>query len=316
TGSIVPRREVLMKPRVSGIVKKLWVEAGQTVKEGDPIADVTIIPDVAALTRAEGELRAASVAKKHAELEFERSKNLKDAGVLSARELDQKKLDLDIKTADVQAASEALTVAKEGALGKNDKTRNTSIRATVSGTVIDVPVLEGSSVIESNNFNEGTTVAVVADMSDMIFLGKVDESDVGKISTGMDVTIQIGAIENKTFEGTLEFIASKGKVVDGAIQFEVKAAMKPVTGYTIRAGYSANAGIVLEKKTQVLAVDEKLVQFAGDKPYVEVKTGPTTFERRDISVGISDGIKIEVKDGIDADAEIKVPEMGPPGKKG
>jgi len=316
TGSIVPRREVLIKPRVSGIVKKLYVVAGQTVKEGDLLAEVTIIPDIGALTRAEGELRSASVAKKHAELELERAKNLKDAGVLSARDFDQRKLDLDIKTADVQAAAEALTVAKEGALGKNDKTKNTSIRATVAGSVIDVPVLEGSSVIESNNFNEGTTVAIVADMTDMIFLGKVDEADVGKISTGMDVSIQIGAIENRTFDGTLEFIASKGKLVDGAIQFEVKAAMKPVTDVTIRAGYSANAGIVLEKKTQVLSIDEKLVQFEGDKPYVEVKTGPTTFERRDITVGISDGIHIEIKDGLEADAEIKVPAMGPPGQKG
>jgi HlyD family secretion protein len=185
----------------------------------------------------------------------------------------------------------------------------------VSGTLIDVPVIEGASVIESNNFNEGTTVAIVADMTDMIFLGKVDEADVGKIATGMDVSIQIGAVENKSFDGTLEFIASKGKLVDGAIQFEVKAAIKPMEGVVIRAGYSANAGIVLERKNQVLALNEKLVQFDAGKPFVEVKVGPDKFERRDIVVGVSDGIKIELKEGIDASAEIKVPSMAPPSAK-
>ncbi len=315
TGSIVPRREVLIKPRVSGIVKKLHVVAGQEIREGDLIAEVTIIPNVAALTRAEADLRSSTVARKHAELELERSNKLADAGLLSARDLEERKLEFELRSTELVAANEALQVAREGAIGKGGKSSNTSVRATVSGTVIDVPVLEGASVIESNNFNDGTTVAVVADMSDMIFVGKVDEADVGKISPGMDVSIQIGAIESRTFDGKLEFIASKGKLVDGAIQFEVKAAMKPPEGIVIRAGYSANAGIVLEKRTGVLALNEKLVQFEGDKPYVEVKVADGKFERRDLTVGISDGIKIEVKDGVDADAEIKVPQMGPPGGK-
>jgi len=315
TGSIVPRREVLIKPRVSGILKKLYVVAGQTVKEGDPIADVVIIPDVVALTRAEGQVRSANIALTHAALELKRAKQMQEGGVLSGRELSDRQLDNDIKAAELSAANEALVVAREGAIARSDKNSNTKIRATVAGTVIDVPVIEGASVIESNNFNEGTTVAIVADMTDMIFLGKVDEADVGKIATGMDVSIQIGAVENKTFEGTLEFIASKGKLVEGAIQFEVKAAIKPVQGVVIRAGYSANAGIVLERRNQVLALNEKLVQFDGTKPFVEIKVGPDKFERRDISVGISDGIKIEVKDGVDADTEIKVPSSLPPTAK-
>lgn len=317
TGSIVPRKEILIKPRVSGIVKKLFVVAGQPIKEGDVIAEVAIIPDVVALARAEGALRSANVALNGAVLELKRAKRLLEEGVGSAQELANRQLDHDIRVAEVTAAAETLQVVRDGAIakaGKNDKSSNTQIRATVSGTVIDVPVLEGSSVIESNNFNEGTTVAIVADMSDMIFLGKVDEADVGKIAVGMDVSIQIGAIDNKSFEGTLEFIASKGKLVDGAIQFEVKAAMKPVKDIVIRAGYSANAGIVLEKKTQVLALNEKLLQFDAGKPFIEVKTGPDTFERRDIKVGMSDGIKIELLEGADADTEIKVPQMGPPKK--
>lgn len=314
TGSIVPRREVLIKPRVSGIVKKLHVLAGQEIKEGDLIAEVTIIPDVVALTRAEGQVRSASIALTHAGLELKRSKRLFGEGLASSQELEDRQLDHDIKAAELTAANETLLVVREGAIAKSDKTSNTKIRATVSGKVLDVPVLEGSSVIESNNFNEGTTVAIIADMTDMIFLGKVDEADVGKIATGMDVSIQIGAIQNRSFDGTLEFIASKGKLVDGAIQFEVKAALKATTDVVIRAGYSANAGIVLEKRSQVLALNEKLLQFEGDQAFVEVRVAEGVFERRNIDVGISDGIKIEVKGGVTADDEIKVPAAAPPPK--
>ena len=314
TGSIVPRREVLIKPRVSGILKSIHVVAGQSIKEGDLIAEVTIIPDVVALTRAEGQVRSANISLKHATLELERAKRLREGGLLSELDMSSRQLDRDIKAAEVAAANEGLTVAREGAIANRGKSSNTQIRATVAGTVLDVPVIQGASVIEANNFNEGTTIAIIADMSDMIFLGTVDEADVGKISTGMDASIQIGAIENRTFDGKLEFIASKGKLVDGAIQFEVRAALAPVKDVTIRAGYSANAGIVLEKRTQVLALNEKLVSFEGDKPYVEVRVGPDRFERRNIEVGISDGIKIEAKSGVDANDEIKVPEANA-GKK-
>jgi HlyD family secretion protein len=315
TGSIVPRREVLIKPRVSGIVKTIHVVAGQAIREGDVIAEVTIIPDVVALTRAEGQVRAARIALKHAGLELDRAKTLRASGILSELDLSNRQLDRDIKDAELMAAAETLTVVRDGALAKRDKSSNTTIRATVSGTVLDVPVLEGASVIESNNFNEGTTVAIIADMTDMIFLGKVDEADVGKIQTGMDVSVQIGAIENRSFDGKLEFIASKGKVVEGAIQFEVRAALTPVAGVTIRAGYSANAAIVLDKRVQVLALDEKLLSFEHDKPYVEVMVGPDKFERRDLEVGISDGIKVEVKSGVDAAAEIKVPSRNAAAEK-
>lgn len=311
TGSIVPRREVLIKPRVSGILTKLYVVPGQTVQAGDLIADVKIIPDVVALARAEGQVRSADIAQKHAELELHRAEKLTEQGVASGRDLEDRKLDYELKKAELVAANETLQVVREGATGKSDKTSNNKILATVSGTVLDVPIEEGTTVIASNSFNEGTTVAAVADMSDMIFLGKVDEADVGKIRTGMDVSIQIGAIENKSFDGNLEYIASKGKLVDGAIQFEVKAAIKPMQGVVIRAGYSASAGIVLEKKQQVLSVDEKLLQFDAGKPFVEVKVAENKFERRPLVVGISDGIRIEVVSGVDAASEIKVPSGAP-----
>ena len=311
TGSIVPRREVLIKPRVSGILSKIYVLPGQQIKEGDLIAEVKIIPDVVAVTHAEGQARSADIAQKHADIELRRAQKLSEEGVLSARDLEGRRLDFDLKKAELAAAFETLQVVREGAIAKSDSSSNTKIRATVAGVVLDVPVEEGASVIASNSFNEGTTVAAVADMNDMIFVGKVDEADVGKIKTGLSVTIQIGAIENRSFEGSLEYIGSKGKLVDGAIQFEVKAALKPMKDVVIRAGYSANAGIVLEQKAGVLALNEKLVQFDGDKPFVEVLVASNRFERRDITVGISDGIKIEVKSGVDGSSEIKVPSLSP-----
>ncbi len=307
TGSMVPRKEVFIKPRVSGIVKKLHVAPGAVVQEGDLIAEVTIIPDIAALTRAEGQVRAAGISLKYAELELTRSKRLAEEGLASQSEVAARKLDHEIRQAELMAASESLQVAKEGALAKSDKSSNTMIRATVAGTILDTPVLEGSSVIESNNFNEGTTVAVVADMTDMIFVGKVDEADVGKIAVGMAVSIQIGAVEGRKFEGKLESIAAKGKLVDGAIQFEVKAALAPVNNVVIRAGYSANAGIVLDQRIGALALDEKLVQFDGKQAFVEVAVATGAFERRDVKLGLSDGLVIEVLEGLSPDDTVKVP---------
>jgi HlyD family secretion protein len=295
TGSIVPRKEVFIKPRVSGIVKRIYVEPGAAVKVGDLIADVTIIPDVAAITRAEGVVRTAGVALKYAELERARAEKLHAEGVLTNVELNARKLEFEVRQAELQVAVENLQVAKEGAVKSGKKAEdNTRIVSTVDGTVLDVPVLEGAVVIEANNFNEGTTIAAIADMGDMIFIGKVDEADVGRVSVGMDVSIQVGAIEGRTFP-------------EGSIQFEVKAAVLPVKGVVIRAGYSANAGIVLDKRDKVLAISERLLQFEGKAPFVEIVTGPGQFERRDVKVGLSDGLTIEVLEGLTIDDEVKVP---------
>jgi len=307
TGKIVPRREIMIKPRVSGIVKKLHVEPGDVVEEGDLIAEIKIVPDVAALAQAEAKVRSTRIALRHAELEMERTKNLGDRGLASKREIAQMKLDYELRRAELAAAGEELTVVREGASRQGDDQANTMIRSTVAGTVLEVPVEEGGSVIEANNFNEGTTIAAVADMNDMIFLGTVDEADVDKVRTGMDVVIKIGAIDDHEFSGKLEYIAPKGQDVDGAIQFEIKAALGPADGQVIRAGYSANAEIVLERRDDVLALKESLLQFDGDTAYVDVEVGPNEFERRDLELGISDGINIEVKDGVDQGVSIKKP---------
>jgi HlyD family secretion protein len=307
TGSIVPRREILIKPRVSGIIRKLHVEPGDVVQEGDLIAEIKIVPDVAALTQAEAQVRSARIAVRHAELELERTKGLGDRGLASKRELSQMKLDYELRRAELAAAHQELQVVKEGAASKGDDKANTLVRSTVAGTVLEVPVEQGGSVIETNNFNEGTTIAAVADMDDMIFLGQVDEADVDKVKPGMDVVIKIGAIDDHEFTGKLEYIAPKGQELEGAIQFEIKAALGPAGGHVIRAGYSANAEIVLERRDDVLALKESLLQFDGDDAYVDVEVGPNQFERRDLELGISDGINIEVKDGVDEGTTIKKP---------
>jgi HlyD family secretion protein len=314
TGKIVPRREVQIKPRVSGIIKKLHVEPGDVVKEGALIAEIKIVPDMAAVTRAEAAVRGAHIAMKHAQSELKRGEGLADKGLISRRDLSELRLDKDLKRADLAAAQEQLRVVREGAARKSDEKANTLVRSTVAGTVLEVPVEVGGSVIESNTFNEGTTIASVADMGDMIFVGNVDEADVGRIELGMEVNIKIGAVEGATFEGKLEHIAPKGQELEGAVQFEIKASLKPKQGTTIRAGYSANAEIVLERREQVLAISESLLKFDGDQTYVEVEVAPGKFERRDLDVGVSDGINIEVKDGVDESTKIKQPDTKAAGK--
>ncbi|MEM6787243.1 MAG: efflux RND transporter periplasmic adaptor subunit [Myxococcota bacterium] len=311
SGSIGPRREVLIKPRVSGIVRKLHVEPGDTVAEGDLVAEIAIVPDVAQLTSAEAELDSARIALGHADREHRRAEGLLEKKLISRREMADLALTRDLRRAEVRAATRRLQVVKEGA-AKGDRTANTLVRSTVAGTVLDVPIEEGASVIESNTFNEGTTVASVADMRDMVFLGLIDEADVDKLREEMAVNIRVGAIDDHVFRGTLEYIAPKGHTHGGgAIQFEIRASLVPEDGFVIRAGYSATAEIVLQRREQVLSVKESLLQFDGDQAYVDVEVAPGVFERRDVQLGVSDGIDIEILEGVAPDATIRKP--GPAG---
>lgn len=317
TGAIVPRQEVEVKPRVSGVLETISVEPGQMVKRGDPIAKVQIVPNAVNLNRAESEVRAAQIAFQNAKRELERNQGLFAQGVISEAELATWKTQFQMRRQELDAASSNLQLVKEGATRAAGKDSNIVVVSTVDGMVIDVPVKVGYSVIESNNFNAGTTIAVVADMGDMIFQGQVDESEVGKIREKMKLEIKIGALEKEQFEGELEYIAPKGKEIDGAIQFEIKAAIKKRDDVFIRAGYSANADIVLEDRRGVLAIREALLQFDGDKKFVEVEVGPQEFERRDVEVGLSDGIHVEVKAGVTPEDKLKVPgNAGPPGMGG
>jgi HlyD family secretion protein len=312
TGSIVPRHSVDVKPKVTGVLSELYVEAGKAVKQGDPLGKVTIIPEAQALNTAESAVRSGQIALDNAKRELDREENLFKQGVVAEAELFKFRTDYAMARQSLDSASSNLQLVKDGATRAQGKSSSLIVTATVDGTVIDVPVKVGFSVIQANSFNPGTTIATIADMDDMIFDGRVDESEVAKIKEGMKLKIKIGAIEKDRFDGTLEFIAPQGKEQDGAIQFEIKAAIAQKAGVFIRAGYSANADIVLEEKKQVLALREALVQYDHDKPYVETEAAPQTFVRHDVKLGLSDGIKVEVLSGVAPADRVKIPDNAGP----
>ena len=312
TGSIVPRREVEVKPKVTGVLKELYVEPGKLVKLGDPLGKISIIPDAMQINQAESALRTAQIAYDNAKRELERNEALFKQGVVADAELQKFRTDAALRQQELTVAGSSLQLVREGATRAQGKSSTLIVTATADGMVIDVPVKEGFSVIQANNFNPGTTVAVIADMADMIFDGRVDEAEVAKIKEGMKLAIKVGAIEKDKLEGTLEYIAPKGKEIDGAIQFEIKAAVKKKDGIQIRANYSANADIVLDEKKQVLAIREALVQYDNSKPFVEVETLPQTFVKKDVKLGLSDGIKVEVLEGVTKADKIKIPDNAGP----
>ena len=322
TGSIVPKEEVLIKPNISGVVDEVFVEAGEYVKQGDLIAKIRVIPNVSNLTSAKNNIASNRTALQTAEINyktqraiFDRQKELFEKGVIAANEFDQvnntylqAKQQVEQARIDVQQARQNYDIIKTGTTSGLGNIAQTQVRATVSGMVLDVPVKAGNQVIEANNFNEGTSIASLADVRKMIFEGKVDESEVGKINEGLPLEITVGAIEDEKFDAVLDYIAPKGIEENGAIQFEIKGTLKKIDSTFIRAGLSANASIILEKAEKVLAIKEALVQYDEEtkKPYVEIEVGDQKFERKDLELGIGDGIFVEVKSGITEGDKIKV----------
>jgi HlyD family secretion protein len=307
TGSVVPRKEIMIKPKVSGIVEELYVEAGDMIKNGDLIARIKIIPDMVSLNNAQSRLNRAKIGFEDSKRQYERQKDLLDQGVIARAEFDP--YDLAYKNAieEVEAAENNLELIKEGQTKKAGSVTNTVVKSTATGMVLDVPVEVGFSVIESNTFNDGTTIASVADMGDMIFEGKIDETEVGKIKEGMPLILTVGAIDDASFSAVLEHISPKGVEENGAIQFEIKANVELKKDQFIRAGYSANAKVVLDRTDSVMAIPESILQFEGDSSYVEVETAPQQFEKRFIKTGLSDGINVEVKSGLTMEDKIKKP---------
>jgi len=322
TGSIVPKEEILIKPNISGVIEKVFIEAGEYVKQGDLIAQIRVIPNVSNLTSAKNNIASSRNTLETAEINYktqktiyDRQKELFDKGVISANEFDQvnntylqAKQRVEQTRIDVTQSRQNYDIIKTGTTSGLGNVAQTQVRATVSGMVLDVPVKAGNQVIEANNFNEGTSIASLADVKQMIFEGKVDESEVGKIKEGLPLEITVGAIEGQTFDAVLDYIAPKGVAENGAIQFEIKGSLKKIDSTFIRAGLSANASIILEKADKVLAIKEALVQYDKEtkKPYVEIETGDQQYERKDVELGISDGIFVEVKSGITKDDKIKV----------
>lgn len=308
TGSILPLEEVLIKPNISGVIEEIYVEGGDYIKSGDLLAKIKIVPNLSALNDARNAIDNTKISVDDERRNYERQKTLFDKGVISKVDLERAEVTYEQARQSYSAANKRYDIVKTGTTKGFGNSANTLIRATVSGMVLDVPVEVGNQVIESNNFNEGTTIAAIADVDKMIFEGKIDESEVGKVKENLPLEITVGAIENKVFPAVLDYIAPKGKAENGAIQFEIKGTLKKQDSVFIRAGLSANASIILARADSVLSIKEALVQFDNKtkEPFVEIAIGDQKFERKNISLGISDGINVEVKSGLSLDHKIKV----------
>lgn len=308
TGKVEPRDEVLIKPQISGIISEVYKEAGQSIKKGEVIAKVKVIPELGQLNSAESRVRLAEINATQAETDFARIKQLYSDKLISKEEYEKSEVAVKQAREERQTAKDALEIVKEGITKNSASFSSTLIRSTIDGLILDVPIKVGNSVIMSNTFNDGTTIATVANMNDLIFRGKIDETEVGRIHEGMPVKLTIGALQNLTFDADLEYISPKGVEENGANQFEIKAAIHAPDTVQIRSGYSANAEIVLQRAHKVLALPESTIEFSGDSTFVWVMTDSVPeqkFERRQVTTGMSDGIKLEIKKGLEVKDKVR-----------
>ncbi len=308
TGRVEPRTLVAIKPHISGIITEIYKEAGQQVKAGDIIAKVQVIPDMVSLSSAESRVKRAQIALDKAQIDYDRQKSLYEKGVISLETYQTAQIQLKSTQVDLLDAQNNYDLMKDGITRNAGSYSNTLIRSTIDGMILDIPQKVGSSVIQSNNFNDGTTIATIANMKDMVFIGKIDETEVGKISVGMPIVLVIGALDGLTFDAVLEYISPQGVSDGGAIMFEIKAAVKMQDNIFIRSGYSANAQIILDKKENILAVPESALFFANDSVFVEIQhpTDTLVFNRKAVKLGLSDGIHSEILEGVEQKDKLKL----------
>ncbi|BBD46601.1 efflux RND transporter periplasmic adaptor subunit [Petrimonas sp.] len=311
TGKVQPRNEILIKPQMSGIISEIYKEAGEKVVAGDVIAKIQVIPDMVNLSGAESRVERAQLSADQSRSNYERDRKLYENQVISKEEFEKVQLQYRNDQEELRAATDNLSLVRTGITKSSAKYSNTLVRATVSGTILDVPVKVGNSVIQSNNFNDGTTIASVANLSDMLFVGKIDETEVGKLSVNMPMEITIGAIQDKKIPAKLEYVSPKGVEESGAILFEMKAAMEMPADVFIRAGYSANADIILDRRDSVLSISESCVEFSNDSAFVyTVKSEkPQEFDRKYVKAGLSDGINIEILEGLKMNDKVRGNEI-------
>ena len=319
TGKIEPRNEVNIKPQISGIIAELLKEPGDYVNQGDVIAKVKVIPDMSQLSSSESRVRLADINLKQVETDYARTESLHNQKLVSDEDFEKSRQQLQQAREEKAAAVDALQVVRDGVSKSNASASSTLIRSTISGIILDIPVKVGNSVINSNTFNDGTTIATVANMKDLIFRGNIDETEVGQLDLGIPMKITIGALQDLQFDASLEYISPKATESNGANQFEIKAAVvlpsesRESRSNTLRSGYSANAEIVLDEVQQVLTVPESAIEFSGDSTFVYVVKGKdgdkSTYERTAVDTGLSDGVNIEIKKGLTADQKVRGPQI-------
>lgn len=308
TGKIEPRDEIEIKPQISGIVSEINVEPGDVVKSGDVIAKIKVIPDEAQLSSAQNRVNIAELSLSQAKLEYERTKMLYDKTFASREEYEQSQNTYEKAQEELASAVDALSIVRDGISSTNAQQSNTLVRATIDGLILEVPIKVGSSVIQANTMNDGTTIATIADMNNLIFRGKIDETEVGLLKVGMPMIVSVGALPEVSPSAVIEYISPKGNDENGSNTFEIKAAMDVPDSINLRAGYSANASVILNKADNVITIPESIIEFSGDSTFVYYLTDSIPaqkFERREIKTGISDGIKISVTDGIDMSARLR-----------
>ena len=312
TGKIEPRNEVNVKPQISGIITDIYKEAGDVVKAGEVIAKVKVIPDMSQLSSAESRVRLAEINAKQAQVDYDRDKVLFDKHLITAESFDKVSQTLHQAQEEVKAATDALEVVRDGVSKSNASASSTLIRSTISGVILDIPVKVGNTVILSNTFNDGTTIATLANMKDLIFRGNIDETEVGQLSIGVPMKITIGALQDVKLSASLEYISPKAVENNGANQFEIKAAIDVKGAKELRSGYSANAEIVLQTAKNVLTIPESAVEFSGDSTFVYLVKGKgeqKTYERHPVTIGISDGVNIEIKKGLSQKDIVRGPQV-------
>ena len=317
TGKVLPEDEVNVVPQIAGIIEEIFVEEGDEVFAGDLIAKIKVVPNEQTLNSAEGRVKSAQIVMKNSKIEFERNKALYKKEIISEQEFNSSELRYNQDMQNLDNAKSDLQIIKLGSAGGSTIT-NTNIRATVSGTILEIPVKEGDQVIQANSFNSGTPIATIADLNKMIFEGQVDEGEVGKLEIGMPLVVTLGAIENKEYEAKLRLISPKGTEIAGAIQFKIEGDVYLDDEFVVRAGYSANASIVTEKKVDVISISEALLQYdsKSKKPYVEIEISDQKFEKREVKLGISDGVNAELISGVKQSEKIKVWNKTEPIKRG
>ena len=317
TGKVVPEDEVEIKPQIAGIIDKILVKEGDKVKAGDLLVKIKVVPNEQTLNSAEGRVKSSKIILSNSEIEFKRNKTLFLKEIISEQEYNNIELQYNQSLQNLKNAESDLQIIKLGSTDGSSVT-NTNVRATITGTILEIPVKKGDQVIQANTFNQGTTIATIADLNIMIFEGKVDEGEVSKLKQEMDMIINLAAIEDKNYPAKLKFIAPKGIEESGAVQFKIEADVYLDDEYFVRAGYSANASIITDKRNEVDALNEAVIQYDLEtkKPYVEIEIGEQEFERREIVLGLADGINVEIISGLKKDEKVKIWSITQPNKKG
>ena len=307
TGKVIPEDEVEIKPQLNGIIEKILVEEGDTVQNGQLIAVIKVVPDERSVYGAQAQVTSSKLNLENGEKQLNRAKELFAKQIISQQEFEDAELRYNSAKENLKAAENDLEIIRNGSVA-GSSTANTNIRATLSGTILEIPVEVGDQVIAANNFNAGTSVAIIADLSQMIFEGKVDEAEVGNLTNGMKIIVSMAAIPNKEFDAKLKFVAPKGTEEGGAVQFKIEAELALDDDTFVRAGYSANGALVVNSKTDIMVIPEAVLQFdrKTQQPYVEIEISDQNFERRELETGLSDGIKVEVLSGVEMTDNIKI----------